>query len=95
MSILVAADLRTTRATAKATIDKLIEVHRQTIADIEAGKEFWRRGENVSDDMRKRCRMEIKACLQVLQALDHMNAGDIKRAADLCSQIQEHLPRVD
>lgn len=88
----VASDLAATRRSAKATISKLIDVHRQTIADVEAGKKFWRRGEDVSDDIRKRCRMEISACEHVLVAMDYMSAGDIKRAADLCSQIKEHLP---
>jgi hypothetical protein len=90
-----ASDLSATRQSAKTTVSKLIALHSQTIADIENGKKFWKRGEDVTDEMAKRCRIEIMACGHVLEALDHMKAGDIKRAVDLCSQIEEHLPRVN
>lgn len=93
--ILRAGSIDTTRAAAKATIYKLIDVHHQTMKDIRDGKKFWRDGVDVSDEIYKRCEHEIIACGQVLTAIDHMKAGDIKRAADLCSEIQAHLPPVN
>ncbi len=90
-----AVSLNVTRQSVKRTVEKLIEVHRQTIADVEAGKKFYRRGDDISREIQKRCEHEIECCQHVLTAIDYMKAGDIKRAADLCSQIQAHLPQTN
>lgn len=78
-------------ADARVTLHQLVNAHRQTIRDIDDGKKFWRRGEDCSAEIRKRCEHEIEQCMTVMQALEHMKIGDIKRAADLCAQIQEHM----
>jgi hypothetical protein len=83
--------LQVRRADAKRTIEKLIHVHQQTIADIDGGKNFYRGGDNVSDKIRARCEFEIRQCRIVYEALDSMKEGDIKRASDLCAQIQENI----
>jgi hypothetical protein len=77
---------------ARVTINKLIEIHRQTIKDIDEGKKFWRDGGDASATIKKACEREISQCTIMLDALEHMSAGNIKRAADLCKQIMEHIP---
>lgn len=86
------ASLTTTRASARKTIDGLVSWHHARIAEIDNGHRYYKRGEDVTDAMRKRHVTEIAMCGEVLKALDYMKAGDIQRAADLCSQIQAHLP---
>jgi hypothetical protein len=86
--------ISTTRASAQATVRKLIDTHRQTIADIDRGHIFFKNGQDISAAIRKHCVTEIDACEHILVAMDYMKAGDIKRAADLCSQIEAHLPRI-
>lgn len=89
------SDLATIRANAKRTVSRLIAVHQQTIKEIDEGKVYWKRGEDVSANIRRRCEYEIKACHQVLEAIETMKAGDVKRAAGLCEQIEANLPRVN
>lgn len=96
MSKLIATpqtSLNQTRASARKTIDGLVSWHHSRIAEIDNGHRYYKRGEDVTDAMRKRHVMEIAMCGEVLKALDYMKAGDIQRAADLCSQIQAHLPK--
>lgn len=97
MGIIKASSLSTaiddTRKRAKDTVGKLIDWHRGRIAEIDAGHRYFKGGADVTDKMRKRHLTEIDMCTTVLQAVDHMKAGDVKRAADLCSQIKEHLPK--
>jgi len=81
-----------TRASARSTIEKLVAWHYSRIKEIDEGHHYYRRGEDVTDAMRKRHMHEISACTTVMEALQYMKAGDIQRAADLCSQIKEHLP---
>lgn len=85
--------LHATRASARKTIDGLVSWHHARIAEIDQGHRYYKRGEDVTDAMRKRHVTEIAMCGEVLKALDYMKAGDIQRAADLCSQIQAHLPK--
>lgn len=86
--------LQVQRADAKRTIENLIRVHEQTIREIDAGKKFWKGGDDVTAAVRTRCMHEIKQCRMVHDALDSMRAGDIQRAAGLCAQIQEHITNV-
>jgi hypothetical protein len=86
--------LEVRRSDAKRTLENLIRVHQQTIADIDGGKAFYREGQNVSAKIRARCEFEIKQCRIVHEALDSMKEGDIKRAAGLCAQIQENILNV-
>lgn len=98
MTIIRAATIDTaideTRKQAKQTIQQLVNWHHSRIAEIDGGHRYYRRGEDITDQMRKRHEHEIVMCTTVLEAVDHMKAGDVKRAADLCSQIKEHLPNV-
>lgn len=84
--------MNVTRDGAKKTVEHLISVHSATIREIDLGHIFFKNGEDVSQEIKKRCLHEIEMCRHVLTALDHMKAGDIKRAADLCSEIATHLP---
>lgn len=84
-------ELNVTKASARATIRKLIEVHRRTLKDIDDGKRFHKDGSDITQELRRRVEREIKQCQQVDDALDYMGAGDIRKAADLCGQIQEFI----
>lgn len=86
------ADIDRQRASAKSTISNLITVHRMTIADIDQGKRFFKRGRDVTSEVKRRCEFEIEQCRMVYEAVDNMRAGAIARAAELCSRIQEQIP---
>lgn len=86
--------LNQTREQSRRTIDTLITWHHARIAEIDEGHRYYRRGEDITAAMRKRHVTEIEMCSSVIHAMEHMSAGDIKRAADLCQQINEHIPNV-
>lgn len=99
MTIIKAANLNTaiddTRKQAKSTVSKLIDWHRGRIAEIDAGHRYFKGGEDVTDNMRKRHLKEIDMCCVVLDAIDTMKTGDVRRAAALCEQIKENLPTIN
>lgn len=86
------AKLIAVRDAAKVNIDNLIEWHRGRIKEIDAGHQYYKAGVNITTEMRLRHGREISMCEAVKAAMDHMKAGDIQRAAKLCSEIQGQLP---
>lgn len=86
--------LQTTRDSAKRTVANLITTHYNTLAEIRAGKRFFKRGEDITEALYHRIEFEIQQCVMVSEAIDRMKAGDVQRAADLCSRIQESILNV-
>ena len=80
------------RTLARKTVELLISTHRQTIKDINDGKRFWKRGDDNTAHVKKACEQEITQCYRVLNALDHMDHGSLRKAEQLCREIREHLP---
>ena len=79
------------REDVERTVRKLIDLHNQTIKDIDEGKRFWRRGDDITASMRARVVFELEQCKFFLLAMDSMREGDIQKAAALCSRIQERI----
>jgi CHAD domain-containing protein len=82
------------RDSAKRTVQSLIRTHEEALRAIAAGAHYIRHGEDITPGLIHRIQFEIEQCRMVLEALEHMKAGDAKRAADLCEQIQEHILNV-
>lgn len=85
-------ELQHQRLAARETIKVLINWHFGRIQEIDNGHHYYKNGEDITAQMRARHEKEIDVCRHVAEALKHMKAGDIQRAAQLCSQIQEHIP---
>lgn len=86
------ASLVAMRDGARVQIGNLIEWHRRRIKEIDEGHTYWKNGANITAAMRERHETEINACRTIQHAIQHMNAGDVQRAAKLCNEIQERLP---
>lgn len=86
------ANLVTARTASIDTVNSLIRVHQDTIAQIAAGQKFTRESKDVTREIRVRCKREIAQCQKVLDALRRMGAGDFARASEMLREIQEYLP---
>lgn len=82
--------LQIRREDARVTIVKLMATHHETLNTIEyGGKKFWKDGVDITQEVRKNVLIELGQCRIGLDALDALQAGDVQRANNLFSHIQE------